>query len=426
MTRGTWRISSAILVVVAVAWPQARSQTTPAPPALEELQRQIQELKQAHADELEELRAQIEDLEQRLAEAGQRISATPQSANVFNPRLTAFGNFLGRFDNQAVALEEGERIDDRFNLREVEIDLRAAIDPWADGFLIVAVESEAPNQFASGIEEGYLVLKKLPLLNAAPLGLKLKAGRYRPEFGRFNKVHLHDLPQTSYPRALQAFLGEEGFIQNGLSAQFFLPTPGTANTLEATVDLLNGGNLPIAAENAGDQLAGLAHLKWFWDLAPGHDLELGASGYWGKSGGEEGLHSRLYGLDLTYKWKPKARGEWHSFLLGGELYWTRYNLADDELPSRRPLGYYAWSQYQFNRRTYLGVRADFAEALAGTKLQTRAYAAFLSYYTTEFLRLRLGWEHVKSDMEFDGLNTAILEINFVFGAHPTEPYWVNR
>ncbi len=426
MTRWTWQLSITILVVVAVAWPQARSQTTPTPPALEELQRQIQELKQVHADELAELRAQIEDLEQRLAEASQRVNATPQSANVFNPRLTAFGNFLGRFDNQAVALEEGERIDDRFNLREVEIDMRAAIDPWADGFVIVAVESEAPNQFATGIEEGYLVLKKLPLLNAAPLGLKLKAGRYRPEFGRFNKVHLHDLPQTSYPRALQAFLGEEGFIQNGLSAQFFLPTPGTANTLEATVDLLNGDNLPIAAENAVDHLAGLAHIKWFWDLAPGHDLELGASGYWGKSGGEEGLHSRLYGLDLTYKWKPRARGEWHSFLLGGELYWTRYNLADDELPSRRPLGYYAWSQYQFNRRTYFGVRADFAEALAGTKLQTRAYAAFLSYYTTEFLRLRLGWEHVKSDMEFDGLNTAILEINFVFGAHPTEPYWVNR
>ncbi|MDZ7269016.1 MAG: hypothetical protein ONB48_14885 [candidate division KSB1 bacterium] len=426
MTRGTWRISTVMLVAVIVAGPQTRSQTTAAPPALEELQRQIEELKQAHAADLEELRAQIEQLEQRLAAASRPANLTPQSANVFNPRLTVFGNFLGRFDNQTVMLDEGERIDNRFNLREVEIDLRAAIDPWADGFLIVAVEAEAPNQFTTGIEEGYLVLKKLPLLNTAPLGLKLKAGRYRPEFGRFNKIHLHDLPQTSYPRALTTFLGEEGFIQNGLSAQFFLPTPGTANTLEATLDLLNGGNLPIAAENAGDHLAGLAHLKWFWEPAAGHDLELGASGYWGKAGGGQGLHSRLYGFDLTYKWKPKARGEWHSFLLGGELYWTKYNLADDERPGRRPLGGYAWSQYQFNRRTYLGVRADFAEALGRSKQQTRAYAAFLSYYTTEYLRLRLGWEHVRSDLEGDGRNTAMLEINFVFGAHPAEPYWVNR
>lgn len=327
-TRLIRRLAVAVALLMTTPFLHGQTQPSPSPLTLEDLQRQLQELKQAHADALDDLRAQIEELEQRLAEALQKTAASqPQSANVFNPRLTAFGNFLGRFDNQEVALEEGVRIDDRFNLREVEVDLRAAIDPWADGFLIVAVESEVPNEFATGIEEGYLVLKKLPLLNTAPLGLKLKAGRYRPEFGRFNKIHLHDLPQTSYPRTLQTFLGEEGFLQNGFSAQFFLPTPGAANTLEATIDLLNGGNIPIAAENAGDRLAGLAHLKWFWDVAAGHDLELGASGYWGKAATADGWRGKLYGFDLTYKWRPKTHGEWHSFLIGGELYWTTLRLA---------------------------------------------------------------------------------------------------
>lgn len=427
MTRLIGRLAIAVALLVATPFLHAQTQPSSSPLTLEDLQRQLQELQHAHADELDDLRAQIEELEQRLAEAAQKTATVqPQSANVFNPRVTAFGNFIGRFDNQQIALAEGARIDDRFNLREVEIDLRAAIDPWADGFLIVAIESEIPNEFVTGIEEGYLVLKKLPLLNTTPLGLKLKAGRYRPEFGRFNKIHLHDLPHTSYPRALQTFLGEEGFLQNGLSAQFFLPSPGASNTLEATIDVLNGGNIPIAAENAADHLAGLAHVKWFWDLASGHDLELGASGYWGKAGGEDGLRSKLYGVDLTYKWRPKTHGEWHSFLIGGELYWTSINVPDDSQPQRRPLGFYAWSQYQFNRRTYLGVRAEMTEALTGAKLQTQAYAAFLSYYTTEFLRLRLGFEHVESEVAYDGLNSAFLEINFVFGSHPTEPYWVNR
>jgi hypothetical protein len=60
-------------------------------------------------------------------------------------------------------------------------------------------------------------------------------------------------------------------------------------------------------------------------------------------------------------------------------------------------------------------------------LETDTYAAFLTYYTTEFLRLRLGYEHTKSDVaEMDGLDTGWLELNFVFGSHPVEPYWVNR
>ena len=58
---------------------------------------------------------------------------------------------------------------------------------------------------------------------------------------------------------------------------------------------------------------------------------------------------------------------------------------------------------------------------------TDSYAAFWTYYTTEFLRLRLGYEHSESDVpELDGLGTAWFELNFVFGSHPVEPYWVNR
>ena len=28
--------------------------------------------------------------------------------------------------------------------------------------------------------------------------------------------------------------------------------------------------------------------------------------------------------------------------------------------------------------------------------------------------------------QLDGLNTALIELNTVFGSHPVEPYWVNR
>ena len=54
---------------------------------------------------------------------------------MFNPAVTVIGNGLYRYDDQTV-LADDARIDRQFNLREVEIDLRAAIDPFADGVVI--------------------------------------------------------------------------------------------------------------------------------------------------------------------------------------------------------------------------------------------------------------------------------------------------
>src|SRR5262249_24464826 len=150
--------------------------------------------------------------------------------------------FLGRWDDQPVFLNDdpaGERIDDRWNLREAEIDFRAAIDTWADGVVIASFESDTPGETTTGIEEGYLVLKKLPLLDSAPGGLKVKLGRFRAEFGRFNYVHLHDLPQPTYPRALTTYLGSDGLIADGISGQFFLPSPSDKASIECTLQILD-------------------------------------------------------------------------------------------------------------------------------------------------------------------------------------------
>jgi hypothetical protein len=407
----------------AASAPQEQQQTPlqQTPLTIEELERRIAELEAKHAEELEDVRFELETLHEELALAQAAARSTTQSASVFNPGITVFGNFVGRWDDQPVFLEDDpdeERIDDRFNLREVEVDFRAAIDPWADGVLIAVYEAEAPNEFEAEVEEGYAVLKKLPLVDAAPWGLRLKVGRFRPEFGRFNYIHLHDLPQPSYPRALGTFLGEEGFIQNGVSGQFYLPFSSERQSLEATVQVLDGGNLPLAEENEGNEIATLGHVKLFRELGETTNVELGASAYEGDS------DHQLYGLDATYKWKPLAGGEWRSFLFGGEAFVSR---LDDPALGDDPLGYYAFSQYQLNRNSYVGVRYDHAESLEDEDDVTDTVGLYVTYYTTEFLRFRIGVEHTESDIdELDDLNTALIELNTVFGSHPVEPYWVNR
>jgi len=371
--------------------------------------------------DIDDLNERVDSLEEELARERQSRSTAPQSPAAFNPGITVFGNFFGRWDDQPVYLDDdptAARIDDRMLLREVELDFRAAIDPWADGVVIASFESDLPGDFSAGIEEGYLVLKTLPVLDTAPGGLKLKVGRFRPEFGRFNQIHLHDLPQTSYPRALGTFLGPEGLIQEGVSAQFFLPSPADSSTIEATLQVLDGGGLPLAENLDGRDISSLAHLKWFQDLGESSNMELGISGYEGDS------DHQLFGVDASYKWKPLAGGEWRSFLIGGELFASR---VDDPSLGNDPMGAYVWAQYQFDRNLYLGARYDHAELLTDASSTTNVLGTYLTYYTTEFLRFRLALEHTESDSpELDGLNTAALEINFVFGSHPVEPYWVNR
>jgi len=373
------------------------------------------------ARELDDLRFRVDTLEDELAKERAQKTTAPQSASVFNPGITVFGNILSRVDDQPVFLDDDPtqpRVDDRTHLREVEVDFRAAIDPWADGVVIASFDSDVPGEFSAGIEEGYVVLKKLPLLDSAPAGLKLKIGRFRPEFGRFNYIHQHDLPQPTYPRALGTFFGPEGFVQDGVSGQFFLPSGSENSTLEATVQLLDGGGLPLAESVPGSQVATLAHLKWFRDLTDSTNMELGASGY------ESDSAHQILGLDGSWKWKPLSGGEWRSLLIGGELFASH---LDDPALGDDPQGYYAWTQYQFDQNLYLGLRYDHAEDLNDASLHTATTGAYLTYYTTEFLRFRVGLEHTDSDVaELDGLNTAELEINFVYGSHPVEPYWVNR
>src|SRR5262245_1556976 len=134
-------------LALALLWTSVRNasaQETPPPPKKDQDSLQQQ---------LDDLSFRIETLEDELAKERASRSTAPQSASVFNPAITVFGNFLGRLDDQPVFLEDDptmERVDDRWNLREVEVDFRAAIDPWAGGVVIASFESDAHGERPTG------------------------------------------------------------------------------------------------------------------------------------------------------------------------------------------------------------------------------------------------------------------------------------
>jgi len=407
----------------------------------------IQSLKNSLADLQRQLNAALERIEQLEKEkAAEPEPAPPPAApqqsilGALNPAISVITNFVARADSKSARNSDGDRIDNKFNVREAEIDLRAPIDPYADGVLIASIESESPGKFSASIEEGYVTIKKLPFLDEPPLGMKLKIGRFRPAFGKFNILHTHDLPTTFRSLPTEEFMGQEGFIQNGGSANFFIPTPwDEESSLDATFELMNSGDVAISPKVKGGP-AGLAHLRWYRTFSDAHSVELGWSSYVHGNGGAGSAD--FHGLDFLYRWKPLRQGEYKSFLFGGESMFARRTYPHAEEPpdvehvikhrgleprSGVPWGYSLFGQWQLNQRTYAGVRWDQTTTLFNPKLMRMSLTPYLSYYLSEFLRARLSYEHRWSDFFTENKrNSLFFELNWVFGSHPPEPFWVNK
>jgi hypothetical protein len=416
-----------ILVLCCV---QAEGASAPPAPAKDPAQQQDPKTQ----DRLDDQEDRIKDLERRLAETEKRQSQTT-SANPFtvlNPRMTVSGDFLWRADDKKVYVDNNpanDRIDDTINLREAELDLRASVDPFVDAVAVISVGSEIPGQFNIDIEEFYAVIKSLPLpfWETPPLGTKIKIGRFRTQFGLNNISHTHDLPQSDRPLVIEEFLGPDGMNANGVSTTSFLPSPGDT-ALELTLQVLNGGSANVAQAN--NELCYLGNLNWFVPLADEHSVNVSAIAFYGVNSHEEHHQDVVTSLDVLYKWKPLKQGEYESFLLEGQLFYGRHEFDDpvSGLGTRtHPFGYTVWAQYQLTSRLYGGLRWDQTDILTNDHEQRKKISPYLTWYTSEFFRTRLTYEHTWSDNPAEaGLDSFFLELVVVFGAHPPEPFWVNK
>jgi hypothetical protein len=126
-------------------------------------------------------------------------------------------------------------------------------------------------------------------------------------------------------------------------------------------------------------------------------------------------------------------GQWKSFVVSGELMFAPRAIPgaaeteDGALAQGKPLGFTVFGQWQFNRRMYAGVRWDRTDVLYDPTLKRRSLTPYFSYYFSEFLRFRLNYEQRWSDLLTEDRRKSIFaELNFVFGSHPPEPYWVNK
>ncbi len=439
-------VVSCLLLALAAAGARARQAEIAGDTTVASIKRELMALRQ-QLDSLETVRSQdaaaqddeLDRLEERLEKRFQNLEnkidavSRASAGTVLNPRTTAFINFAARADSKTVRDATGEKeISNRPFLRTTELDLRNAVDPYAEAVVIMSVENEAGKDFSVDAEEAYGLIKRLPILESAPLGMKLKIGKFRAPFGVGNRIHMHDLPWTTRPLVIAQYLGtehgdffESGYNPTGIDLDFYLPNPIPATTLEMNADVVRAGETALSGGMPANQPAYIGHLNLSKDWSNEHLLILGLSAF-----EEDGTsQTRLLGADVTYKWAPVEERESRSVVAGAEIIAGRHVYPDSLGREARqlPYGWFGYLQYQTSYWLYLGFRYDWLKNPVDDRLTTSSLALYASYYTTEFLRFRIGVEHRLSDIPaYDNVTTGLIEVNFVFGSHPTEPYWVNR
>jgi hypothetical protein len=345
------------------------------------------------------------------------LRAAAQAASGGAPQRTDTGTptqFVGRERNQAqLNPEVSVTADvrgygtapgiqrDNFDPREFEVGFQSALDPYSNTKIFLSLEGGSIS-----VEEGYAYWTGLPG------HVRLDVGKFRQQFGELNRWHLHAVPETEYPLALRAYLGDDGLSGTGLSLYHAFGGLGT-HELTAQVtrsasddELFAGGRRPSY----------LAHLLNFWQLTRSTYMQLGGTVLYGTNP-DSSLQTAVGGVDLRLTWRPPARALYREWTLRGELLGLRRRYSG---VGKTRLGGYASSTFKLDQRWIAGLAWNYVEA-PGTGLLTRQLIPSLTMWQSEwvFLRAQYRWQKVATASPTHQL---ALQAVWAIGPHKHETY----
>jgi hypothetical protein len=358
-----------------------------------------------------------EELERQVTEnVIRKIQPSLAAANKTFP--SQFNPAIGFVIDTVGSYKEHER--GNFEFRSGEIGISANIDPFARGFAII-------NGTADGIEveEAGIVTTSLPY------NLTVKGGRFFADFGRLSKFHDHDLPFVNRPVVLDRFIGGESQA-DGVEVSYLAP-------LEQYVTLDIGAYNKLGADNVRidntvprdlSRFTYLARPATFVNLSDANSIDVGATyAYTPKvdtftmSGVEQlrnGKARHLAGIDVTYRYTPLSQASYRGLIWGTEVLYNREdpNVGNEQDPVFRrtdAFGLYSYVEARLTRRYYPGFLFDFAQDLARTAGDTKAYSPYLTVWASEFQRFRLQYTYL--DQPTNHESQFFLQWTAVLGSH---------
>jgi hypothetical protein len=367
---------------------------------------QLEKEKSAAAEKVQQLDQDKSTATARIGQVEKSLQAVQSAPSALNP---AIGMVLDA--NVSQRSKEGGN----FNFRSAEIGLAASVDPFARLY-----------GFVNGTPDGVEVDEAAAVTTSLPWNLTAKGGRFLADFGRFPKVHEHELPFVNEPLSVERMIGGETQA-DGVEVNYLFPTPFF---LRATL----GGYNKIGEENdridntrsrAWSRFTYLGRLNTYFDLSDNHSIELGTSMAYTPSlrlkGDIGGGDRMLNGIDLTYRFQPLDSAVYQGLTVGSEIFRNGETFGVDSLAKRREAyGGYSYAELKLNKNWSTGFLFDYAPSISSPGKKTIGYSPFITWNMSEFNRLRLQFTHaddrVRED-KADGGNQVFLQWTTVIGAH---------
>lgn len=372
----------------------------------------------------EELEA---ELERELGAAPEAPLPLPGAApGKLLPDISLVGTFAAAWfsDEPTLRLPAHEPTHDGFQLQEIELAFQSNIDPYlrADVFLAISLGGIE-------VEEAYVTTLDLPA------GLQLRAGQLYAPFGRFNQLHFLEVtPFADMPLVNRRFFGGEQLRGVGAEASILLPLPFY---LELRAASLTAGNevsfgLPAVDIERVTDLLGVARLSTSFHLGERLTLLAGASVANGPnvSGGIEATdrnRTDVIGADLYLHLRdPASRA--HTAL---QAEWAHRRAT---VPGGRVQqgGAYLWVVRRFDAHWEAAIRGDYLGLPASSfghpepegeiapflePTRQKRVGASVSFYPSEFQRIRLQANQDFGPQGSEGVQEVFLQYQFVMGAH---------
>ncbi len=334
-------------------------------------------------------------------QADKTFSGGERTLQGLNPEISVTGDFTGRLSDN--------RADDefnRFNFDGFEMAIQHPLDPFSSAKFFVTFED---GEFS--LEEGYISY------DALPGRLGLKAGIFHTNFGKLNRYHKHALPWADRDLATRTFFGEEGLIGTGVSLTWLPPKLPIAHTNELSFELVNNDNDQVFSGRGFSDPVYIGRLLNYYDVTDNAYFEWGVSAATSHWDQEKRNRSTVYGLDMSYRWQPLQRALYRSLELRGEAFWNQRQ----DGPGGNPFAMYASGEYQLSRRVFAGLRYQYAENFEDTGEHTSGFSPFLTFWQSEFVRLRGQYDFLNHNSREDE-NRFFLQFTWSLGPHKHEAY----
>jgi len=354
-----------------------------------------------------------------------------RSLQSLNPEISVNADLLVHIDSES----PGE---DNFIPRDFELSIQSSLDPFSRAALFIAQDNPGgeiepfamdpgpggdteEEEGSLGIEEGYVEWVSLPG------GFGLKLGRFFQRFGTLNRWHIHALPFESRSLPHIAFFGGEPLGQTGASVSWLAPFSVAGGTFEGTVEVGRGENEALFGEPG--RLTLLTHLNAFWALSRSTDLDVGLSWIGGDFENDvEAFRRNAYTVEMAFNWAPPARSRQTGLVVrGGYMLLDGLNAPATPPPAgsearETAAGFWSLAELRLSPSWLVGARFDRVENPAAPDVTQWLASPTLTWWQSEFVRLRVEYDFLSGLEGGDGSGRFILQTTFAMGPHKHSTY----